>query len=93
MEKEFKKVYVLGFEDEDGNHNTLCACSNKVVEDEEQKKEIRERLEEYLGLKEEDDEDAEILADFNSMVDKVLSGHTGYWLDYEVEWDEMDLIN
>lgn len=86
-----KKIYLLSSEDEDGNVDTICTASNNVFTDESEKQSLREHLEEYLPIKEE--EDPEVLADFEKMVENVQNGKTGNWLDYLLQWDEIDLIN
>ena len=86
-----KKIYLLSSEDEDGNVDTICTASNNVFTDESEKQSLRGHLEEYLPIKEE--EDPEVLADFEKMVENVQNGKTGNWLDYLLQWDEIDLIN
>ena len=86
-----KRINVLCYEDENGNTDTVCAVSSNNVKDDDQRQEIRKQLAENLHLDTEDD--PEVIADFETMVDTVLSGFTGYWLDYEVYWKDVDLIN
>ena len=86
-----KKIYLLSAEDEDGNVDTICTASNNVFTDESEKQSLREHLEEYLPIKEE--EDPEVLADFEKMVENVQNGKAYTWLDYLLQWDEIDLIN
>ena len=87
-----RKIYVLTAEDEDGEKGIICASSAPVVADENKRTAIREQLEEYLLIKEE--EDAEVKADFELMISSVLDyGKAGTWLDYLVSWEEIDLID
>ena len=86
-----KRIYLLSAEDEEGNVDTICTASNNVMTDENEKQVLREHLEEYLPIKEE--EDAEVKADFDAMVEAVQNGNTATWLDYLLQWDEIDLIN
>ena len=86
-----KRISILSYEDENGNTDTLCAVSSNNVTDDDQRQEIRKQLAESLHLDTEDD--PEVITDFETMVDTVLSGFTGYWLDYEVYWKDVDLIN
>lgn len=87
-----RKIYVLTAEDEDGEKGIICASSTPVVTDENKRTAIREHLEEYLHIEEE--EDAEVKADFEQMVSNVLDyGKAGTWLDYLVDWEEIDLID
>lgn len=86
-----KRISILCYEDENGNTDTVCAVSSNNVTDDDQRQEIRKQLAENLHLDTEDD--PEVIADFETMVGTVLSGFTGYWLDYEVYWKDMDLIN
>lgn len=88
---EIKKIYLLSAEDEDGNVDIICTASNNVITDDSEKQILREHLEEYLPVNEE--EDPEVLADFEKMVETVQNGKTGTWLDYLLQWDEVDLIN
>ena len=50
-----KKIYLLSAEDEDGNVDTICTASNNVITDESEKQILREHLEEYLPVMEEED--------------------------------------
>ena len=87
-----RKIYVLTAEDEDGEKGIICASSTPVVTDENKRTAIREQLEEYLPIKEE--EDAEVKADFELMISSVLDyGKAGTWLDYLVVWEEINLID
>jgi hypothetical protein len=86
-----KRINILCYEEENGNTDTVCAVSSNNVTDDDQRQEIHKQLAENLHLDREDD--PEVITDFETMVDTVLSGFTAYWLDYVVYWKDIDLIN
>ena len=88
----YPKMAVLCFEDEDGDKQTVCIVREKQFGTDDLRKELYEILAEQSGLAEEDDEDAEVLADFNTMIDSLTMGVCGNWLDYEVYYEHLDLI-
>jgi hypothetical protein len=88
----YPKMAVLCFEDEDGDKQTVCIVRDQQFGTDDLRKELYEILAERLGLAEENDEDAEVLADFNTMIDSLTMGVCGNWLDYEVYYEHLDLI-
>jgi hypothetical protein len=87
----YPKSYILCFDcDESGGHTSVRMVRKSQFGTPELKQELTEILGEQLGLG--DEEDAEVLAEFNEMIENVANGHCGDWMGNNVYYDKLDVI-
>lgn len=86
----YPKVYILCFDDDESDSHKVCVVRKSQFGTPELKQELTEILGEQLGLG--DEEDAEVLAEFNEMIENVANGHCGNWMGNDVYYDKLDMI-
>lgn len=86
----YPKVHVLCFDDDEIDGRKVCVVRESQFGTEELRKDLTDILGEQLGLSE--DDDADVLADFNHMIDNLVAGHSGEWMGNDVYYDLLDVI-
>ena len=86
----YPKAYVLCFDDDESGSHKVCIVRKSQFGTPELKQELTEILGEQLGLG--DEEDAEVLAEFNEMIENVANGRCGDWMGNDAYYDKLDVI-
>ncbi len=86
----YPKAYILCFDDDESDGHKVCMVRKSQFGTPELKQELTEILGEQLGLG--DEEDAEVLAEFNEMIKNVANGHCWDWMGNYVYYDKLDVI-
>lgn len=86
----YPKAYILCFDDDESDGHKVCMVRKSQFGTPELKQELTEILGEQLGLG--DEEDAEVLAEFNEMIENVANGRCGDWMGNDVYYDKLDVI-
>ena len=86
----YSKAYILCFDDDESDGHKVCMVRKSQFGTPELKQELTEILGEQLGLG--DEEDAEVLAEFNEMIENVANGRDGDWMGNDVYYDKLDVI-
>lgn len=91
----YPKAYILCYNDDinqqfESDGHKVCVVRKSQFGTPELKQELTEILGEQLGLG--DEEDAEVMAEFNEMIENVANGRCGDWMGNDVYYDKLDVI-